>query len=63
MDESKSMLSLLDTDLPPINRTEANMWKALYFEMRNEVIKANKGIKKLRQKLDRLEDDEFMAKF
>ncbi len=40
-----------DLDLPPAYRTRANFWKAKFFEMREEVVKANKGIRRLRRKL------------
>ena len=39
---------LIDKDLPPMDRTEANLWKAKYFESIKELQKANKGIYKLR---------------
>lgn len=42
-----------DLDLPPAYRTEANLWKAKYLEARRELVKANKGIYRLRKKLDR----------
>ena len=42
-----------DLDLPEAYRTQANLWKAKYFEMRAEVVKANKGIKRLRRKLEK----------
>ena len=42
-----------DLDLPAAYRTQANLWKAKYFEMRAEVVKANKGIKRLRRKLEK----------
>lgn len=38
---------VLDTDLPPINRTEANFWKAKYLEALIELAKANKGLRRL----------------
>ena len=41
-----------DLDLPPSRRTQANLWQAKYFEMYKEVLKANKGIRRLRRKLD-----------
>ena len=42
-----------DLDLPEAKRTQANLWKAKYFEARNELAKANKGIRRLRRKLNR----------
>jgi len=41
-----------DLDLPVAYRTQANLWKAKFFEMREEVVKANKGIRRLKYKLD-----------
>lgn len=46
---------ITDLDLPIKYRTEANYWKMKYFEMCKEVVNANKGIRRLRNKLDRLE--------
>ena len=43
--------SIMDIDLPAINRTEANLWKAKFFEMYTEVLKANKGIRRLKKTL------------
>ena len=43
-----------DLDLPLAYRTQANLWKAKYFEAYAELVKANKGIRRLRKKLDRL---------
>lgn len=31
------------------------MWKAKFWEMRQEVVKANKGLKRLKRKINRLE--------
>ena len=44
-----------DLDLPLVCRTQANMWKMKFYEMREEVVKANKGIKRLRRKVDKME--------
>jgi len=44
-----------DLDLAPAYRTQANHWKARFFEMFKEVQKANKGIRRLRRKIDRLQ--------
>lgn len=41
-----------DLDLPPAYRTQANLWKAKFFELRRELLAANKGIRRLRKKLD-----------
>lgn len=45
---------LFDTDLPPIRRTQANYWKALWLNQQLELIKANKGIRRLKAKIARL---------
>ena len=47
-----------DLDLAPAHRTQANLWKAKYFEMYKAVVQANKGIRRLRRKIDRLENPE-----
>jgi len=44
-----------DLDLAPAHRTQANFWKLRFFEMREAVIQANKGIKRLRRKLNALQ--------
>ena len=41
-----------DIDLPEARRTLANMWKAKYFELYKGIVSANKGIRRLRSKLD-----------
>lgn len=46
-----------DLDLPPIYRIQANLWKSKYYEMYCEVVKANKGLRKLKRKNDRLKND------
>jgi len=43
-----------DLDLPEAYRTQANFWKAKYFQARLELVKANKGLRRLRRKLDSL---------
>jgi hypothetical protein len=43
---------LKDTDLSPINRVQGNLWQARYFEALVEIQKANKGVCRLRRKLD-----------
>jgi hypothetical protein len=40
-----------DLCLPNAYRTEANLWKAKYFEMADEVRKCNKGIERLKRKI------------
>ena len=42
-----------DLDLAPAYRTQANLWRAKYYEMYIEVVKANKGIRRLKKKLER----------
>lgn len=44
-----------DRDLPPIARTEANFWKAKFFEASAELAKSNKGIRRLRDSRERLQ--------
>jgi len=41
-----------DLDLPEAYRTQANMWKAKYYEMLEAVRQANKGIRRLKRKLE-----------
>jgi len=48
------MKQITDLDLAPIHRTQANYWKAQYFQARTELTKANKGLRKLRRRLDKL---------
>jgi hypothetical protein len=45
-----------DLDLPPALRTQANLWKAKYFELRRELVAVNKGARKLRHRLNRLKE-------
>lgn len=40
-----------DRELPPVCRSEANFWKAEYFKAMKELTKANKGIRRLHQKV------------
>jgi hypothetical protein len=49
---------MTDLDIAPAYRTQANLWKAKYFEMYQEVMKANRGIRRLRYKIDREENGE-----
>ena len=46
--------TLTDLDLPPIARTQANYWEARYWEAYKELVKANKGLRRLRKKLGRM---------
>jgi len=41
-----------DLDLPPAYRTQANLWKSKFFEMLEEVRKANRGIKRLKKRIE-----------
>jgi len=50
------MKQITDLDLAPIYRTQANYWKAQYFQARTELTKANKGLRRLRRRLDRLDE-------
>lgn len=51
-------LETKDTDLPAANRTQANLWKAMYLEQYKETRNAHKGIKRLKNKLKRIRDNE-----
>jgi len=42
-----------EKNLPPIALSQANYWKSMYFAAYKELVKANKGIRRLRAKLDR----------
>ena len=44
-----------DLDLPEIRRVNGNFWKTKYLEMYLEVVKANKGIKRLQKRVKHLE--------
>ena len=48
--------TMTDLDLAPIHRTEANHWKAKYFEACLELRKANRGLRRLNAKLQRRKD-------
>ena len=41
-----------DRDLAPVNRVLGNFWRAEYFQALQELRNANKGIRRLRAKLD-----------
>lgn len=43
----RKILTLTDKDLPPENRTEANMWKAMYYETLENLRCANAALKRL----------------
>jgi hypothetical protein len=45
-----------DLDLPPILRTEANLWEAMYWKSLAEIVKANKGIHRLQRRVKVLEE-------
>lgn len=47
-----------DTDLPPMQRAEANYWKALYFQAKMELQNANRGLERLVKKIKRMRDAE-----
>lgn len=49
-----------DLDLPPSQRTLANLWMARYFEAHKELGNANKGLRRLRRKLDRLSPNKLV---
>lgn len=53
--------STTDLDLAPEYRTEASFWKAKYFEARAELVKANKGIRRLRRSLQGYKDGKQCA--
>ena len=48
------MKQITDLDLPPIRRTEANYYRAQYYQARAELRKANKGLRRLRRRVDKL---------
>jgi len=50
-----------DLDLAPIHRTQANYWQARYFEAYRELVNANKGLRRLRRKLDTLKPPDVKA--
>ena len=53
--EDKMDRQLTDSDIPWAFRTQANFWRSRYFESYKELVKANKGLRRLRRKIDRLE--------
>jgi len=52
------MKQLTDLDLAPIYRTQANYYQAQDFQARVELRKANKGLRRLRRRLDKLRTNE-----
>ena len=53
---------ITDLDLPPAYRSQANLWAKKYFEAYKELVNANKGIRRLRRKLDRAMQREDLDK-
>ena len=49
--EAFMKIPITDLDIPPIYRTQANYWQAKYFEAYKELVKANKGIRRLKRKI------------
>jgi len=45
---------ITDLDLAPALRTQANYYRAQYFQARVELTKANKGLRRLRRRVDKL---------
>lgn len=48
-DEAGPQRPITDLDLPPEYRTQANLWKAKYFESYKELVNANKGLRRLQR--------------
>lgn len=46
--------NVMDVDLPEANRTWANLWQKKFFEMLDEVRKAHKGIRRLKNGFERM---------
>jgi len=42
------MEQITDLDLAPIYRTQANYYRAQYYQARTELVKANRGIRRLK---------------
>ena len=42
------MKQITDLDLAPIHRTQANYYRAQYYQARVELVKANRGIRRLK---------------
>lgn len=49
-----SYQDVMDADLPPENRTQANYWRAQYLQAVLELQKANKGLRRLAYGRDKL---------
>ena len=48
---NRRLCDMTDSDLAPIKRPQANLWEAKYFESVEECRKANKGIRRLKNKI------------
>jgi hypothetical protein len=57
LSERINLLKTLDTDLPEGNRTQANFWKARCMVYIQAISGANKGIRRLRRKLDKYKEE------
>jgi len=44
-----------DLDIPPAYRTQANLWQAHYLNAYRELVNANKGIRRLKRKIERMQ--------
>ena len=44
---------ITDLDVPPKLRVEGNYWKSKYFEAYKELVNANRGIRRLKRKLEK----------
>ena len=53
------MKQITDLDLAPIYRTQANYYRAQDFQARAELTKANKGLRRLRRRLDKLRGNDL----
>jgi hypothetical protein len=54
-EEGGSLRPITDLDLPPECRTQANFWKAKYFESYKELVNANKGLRRLKRRTEYLQ--------
>lgn len=45
---------MTDLDLPLKYRTEANLWRMKYLEAYRELVQANKGLRRLKRKINYL---------
>jgi len=48
--------TLRDIDLAPINRTQANLWTARYYEAHRELVVANRALARLSAQNKRLRE-------